>query len=325
MNNIHLPPFPPGGAVGPEVCATMRLYLAVWDDLAPEQQQIVAAHVEGCAGCSAEKRMLQQVTNLTHQLEATEPSARVDQAVLNAILARRQSESRQNKRTRPFFNNQRQYISWRAGSLVAVAAVIVLAVLAGLSFFASQQQAFTLPQNLTWNRYVLYHTQTMMGPGQEHYQVVCYNNMVANVVNAETIMDNKLDVVVVQDPQKKLGLDMMHHVAEWNTNNWNIDESMFNLQQLRAHLQDGTAVYQGREQFEGKEVYRIYYKKGQTLLLDMHYMPVNVLEDKNDTGAGQAEYTTVRWLTPGSVPNSMWDMQVPTGFRMGQLPAPPQV
>src|SRR5258708_21651576 len=37
MNNTDLPPVPRAGESGPQVCTTIRLYLAILDDLSPEQ------------------------------------------------------------------------------------------------------------------------------------------------------------------------------------------------------------------------------------------------------------------------------------------------
>ena len=46
MSSTHLPPLPPKGASGPEVCATMRLYIAILHDLSGEQARIVAMHIQ---------------------------------------------------------------------------------------------------------------------------------------------------------------------------------------------------------------------------------------------------------------------------------------
>ena len=59
------------------------------------------------------------------------------------------------------------------------------------------------------------------------------------------------------------------------------------------------------------------------LLLDMNYLPVNVLENVNSAGVGQPVYTALHWLAPSQVPSSTWDMSVPGGFSMGALPSQP--
>ena len=53
MNNTNplplpddsMPPIPGVGEYGPEVCSTVRLYLAILDDLLPEQVQLLLEHV----------------------------------------------------------------------------------------------------------------------------------------------------------------------------------------------------------------------------------------------------------------------------------------
>jgi hypothetical protein len=119
-------------------------------------------------------------------------------------------------------------------------------------------------------------------------------------------------------------MDMMHHVAQWNAQAWATDESMFNLQQVRSDLQTGKAAYLGKGSFNGQPVYQIRCPNNQVLLLNMNYMPVNVLQVTSSSNAGQPVYNTVEWLQSSKVPDSTWDMNVPHDFKMGTLPSTPE-
>ncbi len=134
-------------------------------------------------------------------------------------------------------------------------------------------------------------------------------------------MGNQLDVVVVSDNHKMLGLDMMHHVAQWHADAWGVDDSTFDLATLRGDLQARRAAYLGKGHFGAAEVYRIRCRNGEVLLLDMHYRPVNVLA--NAPGTGTPMYDTVKLLPDSQVPGDMWDMNMPSDFHMGKLPAKP--
>ncbi len=79
----------------------------------------------------------------------------------------------------------------------------------------------------------------------------------------------------------------------------------------------------GTEQFHSQEVYRIRCSNGLTLLLNMQYKPVNVLRGAVGPGTGSPVYNTVQLLPSSKVPGDMWNMSVPTGFKMGSLPAKP--
>ncbi len=326
--NIHdLPPLPPASAPAAEVCAVIRLYLAVEADLSPAQARAVAQHLRTCTDCTREQQMLRQSSRLVASLAVSTPSERVDRAVLAAIAAR-QSGSR--IQPRPI--NRRVSRGRRVSlvGLVAAAAALVLAVLTSAYFviggnpFAPRQAAFQLPANLSWDKYVLYYTQTKSEDDGTSYQVVSYYDMSNHNFNVKYVIPGKMEVMVVADQQKALGLDMMHHVAEWGTvDQWNhADLSLFDLPRLRQDLQNGRAVYTGKDHFKGQEVYRIRYPDGHVLLLDMQYMPVNVLQV-----TGQQEkplYDTIRWLSPSQVSSSTWDMTVPTDFKMGELPSMPE-
>jgi hypothetical protein len=65
-------------------------------------------------------------------------------------------------------------------------------------------------------------------------------------------------------------------------------------------------------------VYRIRFRDGLVMLLDMQYRPVNVL-----SGTGEPLYTSLQLLSPSQVSPSMWDMSIPPGYHMGTLPPTP--
>jgi hypothetical protein len=210
--------------------------------------------------------------------------------------------------------------------LIAVAAVMLLTVVATVRFAkvpSTPQQAFLLPATLTWAGFVLYHTETRIDKDGQRYRVNCYHDLRNDHVNVETVQTGMLDVVAVSDAHETLGLDMMHHIAQWGANTWMVDDSMFNLKALQSDLRTRQDVYLGTDQFRGQEVYRIRDKSGLVILLDMHYMPVNVLRGAVGPGTGEPMYDTLRLLPPAQVPNDMWNMSVPAGFRMGVLPARP--
>jgi hypothetical protein len=133
-------------------------------------------------------------------------------------------------------------------------------------------------------------------------------------------MDGKLDVVLVSDTHETLGMDMVHHVAQWGATQWSVDESKFNLALLRSDLQTKQAVYEGEAVFQGQNVYRIRYSDGEVLLLNMNYMPVNVLQTVSSSGESAPVYDTLQWVSSSRMPHGMWDMSVPAGFKLGTLP-----
>lgn len=338
MNITNLPPLPPEGARGSDVCAIMRLYLAVWNDLSKEEMLQVSRHIETCASCAREHRILSRATHLVASLDASSPSARVDQAVMAAIAARGGKDTSSKQRApRPLHRSVRRRRATPLMGALAAAAVLAIALLASTRFAlpygisivppwapgtphqAITQQSFALPADLSWDSYVLYLHQTKTTTDGEQYSITTYHDMTSGMTNAETVMDNKLDVDVVRDQHDALGMDMMHHVAQWGAQKWSVYVSIFDLDSLRNALKNKQAVYDGTGTFHGQKVYRIRFKNGLILLLDMHYMPVNVLQNSS----GRPLYDTVQWLSPSKVPDSMWDMNVPKGFKMGKLPAKP--
>ncbi len=322
MNQTHLPPLPPAGVTGPEVCEIVRLYLAVWDDLTPEQKQAGAVHLEACANCLSMQRLMNLSTRLVGGLDDSSPSSRVDSAVRAAIAARRNGQAASARR--PFLRHSRssRATPLRLTGLVAAAAVILFAVLTALHFVGiptSRQTAFILPATLTWSGYVLYHTETRMNSKGQRYQVDTYHDLATDSIRMEMVEDSTVHIAVVSANHHMLAMDMMHHIAQWGSPERSVDESMFDLPRLRRDLQTHQAVYLGKDHFQGQDVYLVRCNNGMVLLLDMHYLPVNVLRGATGPATGVPVYDTLRLLSHSEVSNSMWDMHVPPGFQMGTV------
>jgi hypothetical protein len=203
---------------------------------------------------------------------------------------------------------------------------MLLAPLTAIPFLSASPappRAFAMPVTLSWSGYVLYYRETKVGANGVRYRVNCYYDLGTGRMHVETITGGGLDIVVVGDEQIMLGEDLVHHIAEWGANAWSVDDSLFNLMQLRHDRQANRAVYDGIDRFEGREVYRIRWKQGLVLLLDMRYQPVNVLRDARGPATGQPIYERLTMLPASQVPNTLWDTQVPAGFRLGRLPVGP--
>ncbi len=332
MNETHLPPLPPIGTYGTEVCATVKIYLAIWSDLTPEQQDTILHHVRICPPCAEEEHILQQATHAISHLEASSPSERVNRAIIAAIEAKSRAQQKQKGRVLPLrpYRQKQGYAPLRFGlASVVVAATFLLVALVALHFVktpSNGQQAFILPAALTWTSYVLYQTETRTNQKGDTYHVIGYYDPQHQRINVETkMLDGSLDVIMVGNEQahEALGLDMMHHVAQWNADQWSIDESMFSLNALREELRTQQATYWGTTQFQGQTVYAIHCNNGLVILLDMHYMPVNILSGATKPGTGQPIYDTLKWMQPTAVSPTLWNMSVPLGFTMGTLPAKP--
>jgi hypothetical protein len=342
LNLFSLPPLPPANVIGNEACATVQIYIGVWDDLTAEQQHGVSVHIARCPDCKVLFNAMRQTNALFANMDASQPSARVDHAVQAAILARRSQQGRSaqqmsgsrarsmKQQEQPMFlaearkRKERRAFFKYAGGAVAAAAVLAFAGIEINSHFAANNAtAFQLPANLTWDTYVLYKKRTMMSTQGKQYTVTCYQDMHDGSMNVETVMPGKMDVVTVTDTKQTLGLDMMSHVAQWHANSWIPNDPEFDVQTLSNDLKSGKAVYLGKGTFQNQSVYRIRTANGQVLLLDMSYMPVNVLENTS-SNSEQPMFDTLRWLSPSKVPDSTWDMSVPAGFKMGSLPASPQ-
>jgi len=366
MNNTNplplpddsMPPIPGVGEYGPQVCSTVRLYLAILDDLPPEQVQLLLEHVRGCAGCARVHRLMQQTTRVFADLPASAPSSRVDQAVMAAIAAQGNRQVPANatsdegeREGRSYNTRTPSYIprtSKRSRGMVgaplaaalvggtlksravktvvpvALVAMLLLAFLTTTHFLGSSTtQAFRLPSNLSWSGYVLYHSETRIDAQGARYHVNCYHDLSTDRLHVETVMPGQMDVVAVGNDHAMLGLDMMHHVAQWGANAWSVDETAFNLAELRGDIDAHRAVYLDQDVFRGQPVYRIRARNGLVLLLDMHYRPVNVLRGAIGPGTGGPIYDVLVLMPASHVSHSMWDMSVPAGFQMGTLPKKP--
>jgi hypothetical protein len=340
-DNQVLPPFPRSGEFGLHVCQAARFYITIMDDLTPEQIQILREHAAICPPCADFMRFMQQTTQMVAHLPESLPSTRADQFVMATIAAQTQTlpaPQRPNRgriglldrqtRMQPVF--ARRGMNRRlVGTTFAISlAAMLLLALVGTLYFAggiwpAPQQAFSMPANLSWDGYILYHTATQLDVQGQPFQVASWYDFATGESHVETTMDNSVDVVAIGNNHQMLGLDMMHHVAQWGAEQWNSDESMFNLNAMRKDLQTKTDVYMGTEMFHGQKVYRIHCPNGLTLLLNMQYKPVNILRGAVGPGTGAPVYNTLQMLTPSQVPNDMWNMNVPSGFRMGNLPAKP--
>lgn len=338
MNPGDFPPFPATGARGPQACKAVRFYLAIVDDLPFEQVSILSTHIHTCPACATEFRLLQNTTHLIAALPPSIPAAHVDQAILVAIARRGktfrgsiQLHTEKSRNTEPIARRlpvRKPPRRRPTGMLVGVAVLFLLILigifLRGLIFPASNNsQAFQFPHNLSWNGYVLHYTQTMASGQEEHYQVEVYQDLGTNQMHIESSMPNQFDVIVVTDTQTMLGKDMMHHVAQIGNmvQPWAINGSLFDLTHLRQNLATHHMNYLGQETYEGQKVYLVQTDSGHVLLLNMQYLPVNVLQYFTTPGTGTPLYTTFNLMPSTSVSDSMWNMQVPSDFHMGRLPA----
>ena len=158
--------------------------------------------------------------------------------------------------------------------------------------------------------------------------MLSYHDLNSQWVRVETQAIG-LDVVYIgsmHDPSTSLAMDEIHHVAQRNAPTWGLDdttESMFDLPKIRYDLQTRNATYVDEDTFRGQSVYRIRCKNGLTLLLDTKYHPVNVLAGAVGTGTGEPIFDSVQLYPRANMDTSLWNMQVPSGFSMGTLPAKP--
>jgi hypothetical protein len=321
MNSTDLPPIPRAGEYGHQVCKTVRLYLAILDDLSPEQVTLLFKHVSTCSSCAAEFRLINNATHLVAGLAATAPSPHVDAA----IMAMQTTQHGTRLRKPAQHKSLRGHSAWLIGQ-IAVAAVLLFGFLTATHFIGHApggSTAFALPANLSWSSYVLYHSETKINTNGMHYLVVSYHDLGTNNMHIEITASKQLDIVVVGDDHAMLGKDILHHIAQWGADAWAVDDSVFDLTELRHELQTKSAVYLDKESFQGQEVYRIQCKNGLIMLLDMDYMPVNVLQGADGSSSGQPMYNSLKLMPASEMPASMWDMSVPAGFQMGTLPPKP--
>jgi len=317
MMDADLPPISRAGDSRHSVCATVQLYLAVLDDVSPEQAQLVFEHVKSCATCEAERRMLSRVAPLATGLDEFAPPPRVDQVVMAAITLTGQAPH--HEFTRRFMRERRSpWLMLFAAVAVLVAVMITTPQL--LSALFSPPRAFALPANLSWSGYVLSHTETMVGTSGVQYHIHCYHDLGTGRMHVETTAGKDLDIVAVGNDQVLLGEDLIHHLAQWGANAWGVDDSLFDLGQLRTDLQAHRAVYLGQGTFRGQEVYRIRMGNGLVLLLDTQYLPVNVLHNASRPGVGEPLYETLIMLPATQVPAALWEAHIPAGFQIGMLP-----
>jgi len=334
-----LPPLPRVGEIGPDVCAAMRLYLAVMDDLTPMQVEHISEHVVTCAACSEAFEMMERATRLVGSVPGSIPSPRVDTSIYAMMqqqplalphaqpFARPYTQPRSRPQpVRPARKIRRHRAAWVVGELVA-AAVIVLALVASTHIFGlfggSTPTAFALPTNLSWNQFVIYHSETRVGSNGDLYQVESYDDLGTGMMHVETTMSGQIDVVVVGNAQQMVGMDTIHHVAQMNADQWSVDDSVFDLAALRRDLQTNKATFLDIDTFKGQRVYRVRCSDGLVMLLDMQYMPVNVLRGAVGPGTGYPIYTSLKVMPSSQVPDSMWDMSIPPGYHMGTLPEQP--
>jgi hypothetical protein len=340
VNHQGLPPIPVAGATGADVCAIVQLYLAIIDELTPQEVALISEHVVTCMACGEAFELMERATHLVGGLVASEPSSRVDAAIL-ALTGR--AVGRPPARRQPVIANRvsvrpthppprrparRRKVAWVVGELVA-AAVILLTLFTSLRVSGvfgpggGPQTAFAFPASLSWSNFVLYHSETRTGTHGELYEVESYHDLETGSVHVETKMDGQIDVVAVGDGKQVLGMDTLHHIAQMDAGEWTVDDTLFNLNELRHELQTNQATYLGLDYFKGQSVYRIRCAGGLVMLLNMQYMPVNVLRGAVGPGTGSPIYTDLKLLNPSQVPDTMWDMSVPPGYQMGTLPARP--
>ena len=211
----------------------------------------------------------------------------------------------------------------KTAASVALAVVLLLALFTTIHFSGSPTtQAFRLPSNLSWSGYVLYHSETRIDAHGLRYYVNCYHDLGSDSMHVETVMPDHLDVIAVGNHHAMLGLDMMHHVAQWGANDWSVDETAFDLAELRSDLDAHRAVYLDQDVFQGHTVYRVRARNGLVLLLDMHYMPVNVLRGAVGTGTGEPIYDSLMLMPPSHVSSSMWNKNGCVGCGPGSLRLP---
>jgi len=156
------------------------------------------------------------------------------------------------------------------------------------------------------------------------YHVYTYNNLGQDMMHVETVASS-LDVVSVEDEKsgEVLGMDMKKHVAQWGADEWMVDDSIFDLAQLRHDLKTNDAIFLDKDTFKGQSVYNIRLKSGLVLLLNMDYQPVNVLQGMVGPGTGEPMYDSLKMMSSSEVSEDMWNMSVPAGFHMGTLPPKP--
>jgi len=321
MNKHDLPPLPGGGEKGAQVCQRMHPYLAIADELSNEQARMLSEHLTRCPQCATVFQHMQQATRLIATLQESTPSARVDAAILAGL--------QQRPGTAPIARQVRVHVPGRhrslrlAWTLVAVCLMVITAGIFLRGLLAGKGTVFHLPSTLSWHGYVLHYTQTRNSSQGASYQVEVYQDLGTNNMHIESQLPGQFDVVVVTDQSTMLGKDMMHHIAQMGSGvaSWMTDGSLFDLDLLRENLAAGNATYLGIGRLQSQRVHQIRMDNGQILLLNMDYLPVNVLRNFRGPGTGVLVYHTCQLLLSTQVSDSLWDMRVPSDFQMGPLPA----
>jgi hypothetical protein len=135
-----LPPLTPNSAVSKQssVCATVQLHLAVWDDLTSAQRRLISNHLRLCEQCAHVQHLFQGVTRLITHLPETQPSARVDSVVFDAIAATSRMRGRAQKSELLVFSLSHQArllppsSPYRGCRFTVVMTLLVLALLASI-------------------------------------------------------------------------------------------------------------------------------------------------------------------------------------------------
>src|SRR5690349_3028127 len=131
MNSTHLPPLPKEGETGPQVCETVRLYLAVLDDLTPQAVYVLFKHIQICVACGEEFQLLNESTRRVGSLAASVPSRSVDAAIMALQFPRNERHTDKLVRRRPFQSRSIRVISQ---AVVAIAAILLFLFLTATHF-----------------------------------------------------------------------------------------------------------------------------------------------------------------------------------------------
>src|SRR5258708_18757564 len=194
MNNTDLPPVPRAGESGPQVCTTIRLYLAILDDLSPEQVNQVFRHISICQACTAEYQLMNSATHLVADLPTTTPSARVDAAIMAMTTKTARNGAQSRTLVRPVRPRRRLTRLIRPPAVPAVLLIALLTATHVIGLAPGGPRTFQLPSNLSWSGYVLYHTQTMTGDDGMIYQVDSYHDLGTGRKDVETMAAGQLNV-----------------------------------------------------------------------------------------------------------------------------------
>ncbi len=167
----------------------MRLYLAVLDDLTPEQVDLLFKHVEKCSACGEEFQLVIETTRRVGSLAVSAPSPSVNAAIMALHYSRNEIGSGKPAKRVPLRSRSIRMISQ---AVVAIAAILLFMFLTATHFIAfapSRANAFELPANLSWSNYVLYHSETINGANGMVYHVESYHDLGSNHMHVETMAE----------------------------------------------------------------------------------------------------------------------------------------